>query len=168
MTPLSPERAVRLTAAPYTYPEVGATRSELPPGYRHVRVSRVVPVPFESATETLMTWQVPERAGLSVAASSARVEPGSVTEMRWLGMRIPCRVVYVVSEPGRVGFAYGTLPGHPEAGEEAFMLEPAEAGTRFTITAFSRPATLMARLGAPLARRVQDLMTERYLASLGG
>ena len=29
-------------------------------------------------------------------------------------VRAPCRVVYVVDEPDRRGFAYGTLPGHPE------------------------------------------------------
>jgi uncharacterized protein (UPF0548 family) len=31
---------------------------------------------------------------------------------------VPCRVVYVVDEPRRAGFAYGTLPGHPEIGGE--------------------------------------------------
>jgi uncharacterized protein (UPF0548 family) len=33
-------------------------------------------------------------------------------------IRVPCRVVYVLDEPERRGFAYGTLPGHPESGEE--------------------------------------------------
>ena len=36
--------------------------------------------------------------------------------------RRPCRVVYVVDEPDRRGFAYGTLPGHPESGEELFLV----------------------------------------------
>lgn len=167
MTPLSPQRARELATAPYTYDEVGATRGDLPSGYRHVRVSRAVDVPFVAAAEQLLTWQVPQRAGITVKASSPRVEAGAVTEMRWLGIRIPCRVVYVVAEADRVGFAYGTLPGHPESGEEAFMIERAGSGTTFTITAFSRPATVLARLGAPVARRVQDRMTQRYLTSLG-
>lgn len=157
----------RLAAAPYTYPEVGATRGELPPGYRHVRRSRTVPVGFEAAAEVLMTWQLPERSGITVAASAPRVEPDAVAQMRWLGLRIPCRVVYVVSEPDRVGFAYGTLPGHPERGEERFVLERASDGAvTFSVTAFSRPATILGRALGPLGRRVQDLMTERYLASI--
>ena len=39
------------------------------------------------------------------------------------GIATPCRVVYVIDEPSRRGFAYGTLPGHPESGEEAFIVE---------------------------------------------
>ena len=37
-------------------------------------------------------------------------------------VRAPCRVVYVVDEPDRRGFAYGTLPGHAESGEERFVV----------------------------------------------
>jgi uncharacterized protein (UPF0548 family) len=37
-------------------------------------------------------------------------------------LRAPCRIVYVIDEPDRRGFAYGTLPGHPERGEEAFII----------------------------------------------
>ena len=37
--------------------------------------------------------------------------------------KVPARVVYVIDEPLRKGFAYGTLPGHPETGEEAFIVE---------------------------------------------
>lgn len=35
----------------------------------------------------------------------------------------PCRVVYLVAEPARPGFAYGTLPRHPERAEEVFLIE---------------------------------------------
>jgi uncharacterized protein (UPF0548 family) len=34
----------------------------------------------------------------------------------------PCRVIYVVDQADQFGFAYGTLPGHPETGEVAFMV----------------------------------------------
>jgi uncharacterized protein (UPF0548 family) len=36
---------------------------------------------------------------------------------------IPVLVVYVVDEPGRIGFAYGTTAEGPESGEESFILE---------------------------------------------
>jgi len=52
----------------------------------------------------------------------------------------------VVDEPRRRGFAYGTLPGHPERGEEAFLITHHDDGTvTFAITAFCAP-------GSPLAR----------------
>lgn len=41
----------------------------------------------------------------------------------------PCQVVYVLDEPDRQGFAYGTLPGQPESGEEAFVIERADDDT---------------------------------------
>lgn len=80
---------------------------------------------------------------------------------------MPCRVVYVVDEPGLRGFAYGTLPGHPESGEERFLLRQTGDGSiDLTITAFSQPATALAKLGGPLTKGVQVVMTKRYLGAL--
>ena len=75
-------------------------------------------------------------------------------------------MVYKVTEARRRGFAYGTLPGHPESGEEAFVVErtPDDAIT-FTITAFSRPATVTARIAGPLGQLIQRHVTYRYLRS---
>ncbi|MEX0428857.1 DUF1990 family protein [Nocardioides sp. DS6] len=163
--------AARLAAAPLTYAEVGATADLLPEGYRHVRRTRVLDVPFDLAVERLMTWRVQEAAGLTVASSARRVAEGATVTMRLgppvLGLRIPCRVVEVVDEPDAAGFAYGTLPGHPESGEERFVVHRDAAGRiGFTVTAFSRPATLLVRAGGPLVRRAQDLMTGRYLRAM--
>lgn len=167
------ERAA-LEGAAFTYPEVGATADPVPPpGYHHLERARTLPGPdFESAAEQLMSWQVQERSGIRVAASTPAAEPDTVVLMR-LGvgpasLRIPCRVVYTVEEVDRVGFAYGTLPGHPESGEELFLLErTAEDRARLTISAFSRPATRLARAGGPATRWMQTLMTQRYLRALG-
>jgi uncharacterized protein (UPF0548 family) len=62
------------------------------------------------------------------------------------GVVRPCRVVYVVEEPGRRGFAYGTLPGHLEEGEESFIVanEP-DGSVGLHIIAFSRPANALSR-----------------------
>lgn len=79
----------------------------------------------------------------------------------------PCRVVYVVDEPHRRGFAYGTLKGHPESGEEAFLVEQREDGTVwFVVRAFSRPSNAFYRLGYPVLRTMQKRFTKRYLRSL--
>ena len=118
-----------------------------------------------------MGWRVHRRAGLRVAASAPRAEQDAVVDMRLglgaLSLRVPCRVVYVVEAPQRNGFAYGTLPGHPESGEELFLLQQlADGRIEFSITAFSRAASLPARLGGPVSTLLQDTMTTRYLKAL--
>ena len=48
---------------------------------------------------------------------------GRAIGLWWLNA---CRIVYVVDESGPIskfGFAYGTLPGHVESGEERFLIE---------------------------------------------
>jgi uncharacterized protein (UPF0548 family) len=73
-------------------------------------------------------------------------------------------VVYTITEADRRGFAYGTLPGHPERGEEAFLVTITDGtDVHFRIRAFSRPATLPARLGGPLTRLAQQYATDRYV-----
>jgi uncharacterized protein (UPF0548 family) len=174
MTPaeLPPDVARRLRDASLTYAEVGATAGPLPAGYHHLRQAVRAGAGFEEAAEALFRWQVHLRAGLTVAVSAARAEPGVLVVLGFgagsVRVHAPCRVVSVVDEPHRRGFAYGTLPGHPEQGEEAFLVERQEDGTvRFTVTAFSRPARLSSRLGGPVARSVQRRITARYLAALG-
>ena len=62
------------------------------------------------------------------------------------------------------GFAYGTLPGHPESGEEAFLVRLEPGGdVVFTLRVFARLASPLARLGGPVSTVVQRLATERYL-----
>ncbi|XVU23048.1 DUF1990 family protein [Actinoplanes sp. CA-054009] len=154
-----------------TYREVGATRDEvLPGGYGHVsrdvRIGSGRPA-FEAAAEALFTWQMHRRAGLTVVGHPPRAAVGVDVTLRLAWIRIPCRVVYTIEEPNRRGFAYGTLPGHPERGEEAFVLDLTEAGdVRFRIRAFSRPASRLARAGGPLTRLVQELATDRYVAAV--
>jgi uncharacterized protein (UPF0548 family) len=65
----------------------------------------------------------------------------------------PCRVVYVVDQADQFGFAYGTLPGHPEMGEVAFIISRDGAGRiDFRVRSFSRTVEPLARLGAPVTR----------------
>ncbi|WTY54231.1 DUF1990 domain-containing protein [Micromonospora sp. NBC_01412] len=73
-------------------------------------------------------------------------------ELPWIAIRIgaPCRVVYTINERGESGFAYGTLSGHPESGEEAFIVtRDRHDRVWFSIKAFSRPASLYVHLAEP-------------------
>lgn len=161
-----------LRAAAFTYDEVGATVDGRQAGYDWLECSApLVRRDWEGALTDLFTWRLHERAGLRVQASESPLRQDTVVLMH-LGLGrasvpIPCRVAYVVDEPTRAGFAYGTLPGHPESGEERFVLEQHGDGTiTVAITAFSRPASRLAILGGPLTRKVQQRMTTRYLRAL--
>ena len=67
-----------------------------------------------------------------------------------------CRIVYVLVEPRRFGFAYGTLPAHVERGEERFLVEwCADDSVWYDILAFSRPNHWLVRLGYPITRLLQ-------------
>jgi uncharacterized protein (UPF0548 family) len=150
-----------------TYPEHGATAGAMPSGYRHDRwrsdLGAFSGDRFERAALALRNWAVQRGAGLTVFPGGD-IEPGMTFV---LTLRLPVghalaagRIVYVTDEPGRYGFAYGTLPLHPEQGEEAFLLSRDAGRLVFTVAAFSRPRHPLARLGAPVARRVQ-LRTNR-------
>lgn len=169
---LHDSEAARLRSAPYTYGPVGHTATGPVEGFDWFERSATLERrDFDAAAKGLLSWQVQVRAGLRVVASHVPLEAGSVVLMRLgrgpLSPRMPCRVVYVIEEPDLRGFAYGTLPGHPESGEERFALRRHGDGSLvLTISAFSRPASRLARLGGPLTRRAQELMTSRYLRAL--
>ena len=110
-----------------------------------------------------MTWEMHRRSLPRVRPSRGRVEVGSTVSLV-AGFR--CEVVYLVQEPGRIGFAYGTLGGHPECGEESFLVEFDAGDVYFVITAFSRPGTWYARLAGPVGRWAQQRITDRYVAAL--
>ena len=170
---LPAEQAAELRGAPFNYEHVGETaHGQRVPGYGSMeRSTRLHRTDFEDAASDLLRWRLQERAGLRVQASESPLQTDTVVLMRLgigpLSLRIPCRVVYVIDQPLQRGFAYGTLPGHPEAGEERFVLEQHDDGTiGLTITAFSRSASRLSRLGGPVTRRVQEVMTVRYLRAL--
>jgi len=155
---------------PLTYSEVGATAGAMPAGYRHLRKSSVIGggrERFDEAAAQGMRWGMLRGAGLRVAATTEVAEVGAEVLVHLGPVVAPCRVVYVVDEPDRHGFAYGTLPGHPESGEELFAVRYGPNGDVIAeVTAFSRHATWWSRLSAPLTLRVQALVTDRYLRAL--
>jgi uncharacterized protein (UPF0548 family) len=165
----------QLADAPFTYPEVGATRDgALPGGYDHVQRAHVVGKgrgAFDRAAAAVFQWRAQRGAGLRISASGPASTPGTVVLMtaglRRLGLDIPCRVVWAVNEPDQRGFGYGTLPGHPESGEESFVVSLRPDGeVVYELRAFSRLATRWSRLGGPVSLRVQTLALDRYVSAI--
>jgi uncharacterized protein (UPF0548 family) len=162
-----------LADAPFTYPHVGGTASEvLPDGYRHAERSVVIGAgraAFERAAAAIFDWRAQRGAGLGVRAGGPSSVAGTVVVLTaglpWLGYDIPCRVVWASTTGDERGFAYGTLPGHPESGEECFVVRLTPDGdVVYEIRAFFRLASPAARLAGPVSLVLQRLATDRYVS----
>ena len=126
---------------------------------------------FDLAREALRTWAPQRGIGADIVPAAARLEEGAtVLVVLRLGpwrLVAPNRIVAVVDEPRRYAYAYGTLPGHPECGEESFTVEQLEDGSVVaTIRVQDRPATLVARATGPAVRLVQAAAIRRYLKAV--
>jgi uncharacterized protein (UPF0548 family) len=132
---------------------------------------------FAAAVDGIRRWQLHHRQGYRVAPDEPPIEVGTVValDVPLVAVHVvaTCRIAWVVDEPDRFGFGYGTLPIHPEGGEEAFVVERGTGETggdpgavRLAITAFSRPRHALARLAGPVARRQQARATRGYLDAL--
>ncbi|MBQ0904660.1 DUF1990 family protein [Micromonospora sp. U21] len=148
--------------AELTYPEVGRTRhGPLPGGYHHLRHRFPLPAGcFEPAAEAVLSWRLHRVAGVRMRTDAPRATEG-VLVSAGLGIgpaRIwgPCQVIWSEDSPRLAGFGYGTLPGHPERGEEAFVVGRDDTGAVwFEVRAFSRPDRWFTRAAGPAARAVQ-------------
>jgi len=157
-----------------TYSEVGATQGrDLPRGYRRlVARARIGTGPrvYAAAVRAVRSFEMQRAAGLTVHADGPEAAVG-VTMTLGLGVgrlriQAPCRVVWVLDEPGRYAYGYGTLPGHPESGEEGFEVSLVGDEVWLEIRAFSRPGRWYTRLARPAAQLVQDWATGRYRDAL--
>jgi uncharacterized protein (UPF0548 family) len=126
---------------------------------------------FDRAVAALRAWQAQVGVGIEVVPHGAKVEDGStfvlVTRVGALWAAMPCRVIYVDDSPDGFAFGYGTLPGHPECGEVAFRIDRDDSDeVFFRVVSFSRTLDPLARLGSPIARRIQKRVTQRYLSAV--
>lgn len=150
-----------MTGEGFDYPAVGATGrdgADLPSGFRTLRVRTRLgrgDADFAAAASAVLTWRLHRAAGVIVMADAERAAPGvRVTVGLGVGrLRVyaPCAVVWAAAEERRAGWGYGTLPGHPVRGEEAFLVgQDDDGGVWLDVLAFSRPAAWWARAAGPL------------------
>ena len=161
---------------PFSYPEVGATTSELPPGYivdrNRIKLGMGKEV-YERAIGALRSWKQFDLGWVKMVPLQTPIKVGAVVTIltRHLGFWSlnACRIVYLIDEDGPVkkfGFAYGTLSSHVERGEERFTIEwhVSDNTVWYDILAFSRPNQFLAMLGFPLARRLQKRFAKDSLS----
>lgn len=167
----------RLAAGRLDYPGVGATENGRPPaGYPYLVSQAYLGdglAVYRRVAQGILTWELQRRSGLRVRAESDVVKPGTrVVSGFGVGpfrINAPCEVVWVRRPvpgdgPQSAGFGYGTLPGHPARGEEAFEVEIDDTGQVFLkITAFSTPSNWFYRTGGLVTRAAQRHVTSRYI-----
>jgi uncharacterized protein (UPF0548 family) len=163
---------------PFTYAAVGATAKTPPAGYAvdrtRIKLGEGEAV-FQSAIAALRRWEQFALGWVEAWSPDTPIKSGEVVAvmgraigMWWLNA---CRIVYVVDESGPIskfGFAYGTLPGHVESGEERFLIEWNRGGNSvwYDILAFSRPNHFLTRIGYPMVRRTQKRFGRDSAASM--
>jgi uncharacterized protein (UPF0548 family) len=125
---------------------------------------------WAACREDILAWAVKTRSGFRVVGGPSQVVAGQDYELTFRGLafvREPVRVVTVVNESNRCGFAYGTLPGHPVSGEEAFVVHLDSAGTvYFTHRSMTLPASGWRALAFPVFIAAQRALRHRYLNAL--
>jgi uncharacterized protein (UPF0548 family) len=151
----------------FSYPEVGATLSEVPRSY-NVDHNRILlgkgEALFHRAALAVRDWKMFDLGWVRISPSAPAIRTGENVAViaRWGSVYFAnaCRIVDTIHEHApiqRYGFDYGTLEDHAESGEERFTVEW-DRGTDevwYDILAFSRPNQFLSRVGYPLARRLQ-------------
>lgn len=163
----------------FSYSEVGATATTPPADYviDHTRIQLGEgEAVYRNARQALQQWRhfalgwveawpadTPIRAGETVAVMIRAFG------LWWLNS---ARIAYDVDESSesltRFGFAYGTLPGHVEAGEERFLIEwnHADDSVWYDILAFSRPRHILTRIAKRQVRRMQKRFAKDSAAAM--
>jgi len=117
----------------FSYAGVGDSRRQPPDGYTvdHHRILLGHGVEtFERAKLAIKEWKMFDIPWISLCLPDTPIEKSAsvavlISHLGFWSMNA-CRIVYTMeeNEPSeRFGFAYGTLPGHGEMGEERFLVE---------------------------------------------
>jgi uncharacterized protein (UPF0548 family) len=162
---------MRLERLDVSYERVGVTLSSAAMETHVVRLGSGQAT-FETARTALQSWVthqsswlrtfpgLPQQAGQTVLVVLKL--PGTA-----LGLVFGCKVVEMIDSERHFGFAYGSLPGHPERGEELFLVEwHVDDRVTFTLKAKSDPANLLYRLGRPFGELMRSLGSRQYLKAM--
>lgn len=148
---------------------------------------------WEYAGRQTLSWGIQRHAGYSIlpvtgaptlskdgaetgnasAPELAVMEPEMTVQLRRrfgpLVMSMPVRVIYVLDEPRRKGFAFGTLAGHPVSGEVAFLVEhKSDDSVHFTLRSFSGPGKGLWVFAYPVVLLLRGGLKKTYFEALTG
>jgi len=157
-----------------TYSEVGATNGNPPSNFTidHNRIQLGTGGDtYYRAIEALKGWHQFDLGWVSIVPENVPLELGATVAVKAHAFGLwslnAARIVYLINEERRFGFAYGTLPDHVECGEERFTIEWNENDTVwYDILAFSKPRHPLVRLSFPLARMLQKRFARGSMARM--
>jgi len=159
----------------FSYAEVSSTRGNMPSGYNidHDRIALGAGKDaFDRAVSALRSWTMFNVGWARLLPPDTPIEAGRTVAvaLKHFGFwsKNALRIVYVIEEGRRAGFAYGTLQQHAECGEERFSVEwnPEDDLVFYDILAFSRPKQWQARIANPLARMLQKRFFRDSMAAM--
>ena len=113
---------------------------------------------FEAAKAAMLRWDLFDLDWVRVVNPDTAIEPETMVavEAHTLGLWSVniSRILYVIDEPDRFGFGYGTTAMHVERGEERFLVEfyPVSGVVEYDLLAVSQPAHWLAWLAYPYTR----------------
>ncbi len=157
---------------PFSYKEVGASQTFIPSGYpiNHHRVQLGNGADaFVRAKAAIQSWTMYKLSWTRLYPIDTPFAVGKVVcvvvNHGFCWSINPCRIIYVLEENGETegfGFAFGTLPGHSEEGEERFTVEwrHADNSVWFELLAFARPHHILAKIGFPFVGLFQRKFAE--------
>lgn len=157
---------------PFSYSEVGTTNTT-PPSRYNVDHNRLQlgqgAATYERAVEALKNWRHFDLGWVTIVPGGVAIKAGATVAVKARAFGTwslnACRVVYVIDEERRFGFAYGTLPDHVERGEERFLIEwLPDDSVWYDILAFSEPRHPLVKASSPLARMLQKRFARESLA----
>jgi uncharacterized protein (UPF0548 family) len=159
----------------FTYSEVGATNG-IPPSTFTIDHNRIQlgtgGETYHRAIDALKQWQQFDLGWVSIVPGNVPIEMGATVAVKARAFGSwslnGARIVYLINEDRRFGFAYGTLPDHVECGEERFTIEWNEDDDTvwYDILAFSKPRHPLVRLSFPLARMLQKRFARGSMARM--
>lgn len=135
-----------------------------PKGFRRYHLRTVIgqgEKAYEAARAAFCAWVQFDLGWVRVANPEVPIKPEEIVtvEAHTFGLWSVnfSRILYVIDEEHRFGYAYGTTPLHVESGEERFLIEfdHATGSVFYDLLAVSRPAHWLAQLGYPYTRSQQ-------------
>jgi uncharacterized protein (UPF0548 family) len=160
----------------FSYAGVGLSREAKAPRHFVIDRNRALlgsgEAAWSAAKQAIRNWRMFNFPWIELCWSNTPIEQGATVAIVVSHFGVfslnASRIVYVIDEPRRFGFAYGTLLQHAESGEERFLVEWNETDDSvwYDLFAFSRPRAMQAKLAAPLARRLQKKFARDSLVAM--
>jgi len=167
----------KLQQMPFSYTEIGQTQNETDSiltnytiDYNFICLGKGDEV-WKRANIALSQWKHFPPSFTKIYPHKTAIAKGNivVVMIKILGLwwRNSAKIVYIINESNRFGFAYGTLTEHAEQGEEAFWISRDSTDKiTYHIKAFSKPRHWAAKLFYPITRKYQHKFAAESLQTM--